>query len=121
MSKFYAATLSCFVSLLIAQRVIADRLPVLLSATWCPVCAAAKEFLAEQGEPFEVLDIESSKEGRRLFAQSHALGPPVLYVDGEFYTGFDPLTWQRVLRKHSQQSDHQMSKILRTDIVAAMP
>jgi glutaredoxin len=119
--KYYAVLLSCFLSLTTLQRTAAEPLPVLLSATWCPVCAVAKEFLQEQGEPFEVLDIESSQEGRRLFARSHALGPPVLYVGGEFYPGFDPSTWQRVLRKHTQQSDYQMSKILRTEIVAAIP
>ena len=78
---------------------MADELPILLSASWCPVCAAAKEYLESQGETYQTLDIDISSEGKALFKKSGAKGPPVLIVDGNYYSGFDPIAWKQALQR----------------------
>jgi glutaredoxin len=81
----------------------AQDLPLLLSASWCPVCIIARGFLEKQGITFQELDIDTSSEGKQLMKRSGAMGPPVLFVDGAFFSGFDPIAWSKALNRSSSK------------------
>jgi len=57
---------------------------VLLVTEWCPACKSLQSTLAGRGVPFSLLDVESSSQGRHLYATCLAKGaqhsvPKVIY------------------------------------------
>ena len=66
----------------------ADTL-VMLSASWCGYCRAARRFL--QGEKIEYCeyDIETDAEGRRRFARQPVKVIPILTLGEQTFVGFE--------------------------------
>jgi len=64
---------------------------VMYATSWCGACAAAREFMAQQGVRYREIDIEKSDEGRREYQKLGAHGVPILVVnDTTVLHGFNP-------------------------------
>ncbi len=60
------------------------------STTTCPHCHDAKDFLKEQGVPFEDINVQEDEKAREeMIEKSGQRGVPVLDIDGEILVGFD--------------------------------
>lgn len=56
----------------------------------CPWCKRAKEYLTEKGVAFQAVDLgKDEAEARRIVAETHQQGVPVIEVNGEYIIGFD--------------------------------
>lgn len=81
-----------------------DKL-VMLSTTWCPYCARARELLAQLDVDYCELDTETSAAGRRLYAATRAAGVPVFLHRGELVYGFSERRLVALLDAHSLIGD----------------
>jgi len=61
-----------------------------LSTSTCPHCIRTKQFLTERHIPFRDLNVNTTKEGRRLYKKYDARGVPMIIVGKTRITGFDP-------------------------------
>jgi mycoredoxin len=70
------------------QRPAADTV-VMLSASWCGYCRAARRFLQDENIKHCEYDIESDAEGRRRFAAQSVKVIPILTLGEETFVGFE--------------------------------
>ncbi len=73
------------------------RKVVLLSASWCSICAEARQFLRGGSVAFDEYDVEKSERGRALYAELGGGGVPILLVDGDVLRGLDRGEWAEAL------------------------
>lgn len=71
-----------------AQRPTADTV-VMLSASWCGYCRAARRFLQGEHIKYCEYDIETDAEGRRRFAAQPVKVIPLLMLGEETFVGFE--------------------------------
>ena len=71
-----------------AQRPSADTV-VMLSASWCGYCRAARRFLQGENIKHCEYDIETDAEGRRRFAMQPVKVIPILTLGEETFVGFE--------------------------------
>ena len=69
------------------------------SAVWCPWCKKAKEWLAANKVPFQVVDVEKEpKAAEDMVKKSGQTGIPVVEIDGEVIVGFDVDRMKKALK-----------------------
>ena len=61
----------------------------MFSATYCPNCLHAKDFLSKNNIPFLEFDIEKSDAARLYFDKLGARGTPFLLVNNKPMQGFN--------------------------------
>lgn len=71
---------------------------IVYTTTWCPYCQEAKEYLTENGVPYEEKNIELDLKTRaEMIQKSGQLGVPVLEIDGKLIVGFAPTEIDKAL------------------------
>jgi glutaredoxin-like YruB-family protein len=56
----------------------------------CPYCIKAKEFLKQNGIPFEDINVSKDRKAAvEMFEKSGQTGVPVLDINGKIIVGFD--------------------------------
>jgi glutaredoxin-like YruB-family protein len=56
----------------------------------CPYCYMAKDFLKENGVPFEDINVaQDQKAANEMVEKSGQMGVPVIEIDGQIIIGFD--------------------------------
>ncbi len=64
---------------------------VLFTASWCPSCLPAKEFLEKHGLAYSEIDIEEHPEAaKQLESATGKLGIPFLRIDGVWVQAYSP-------------------------------
>lgn len=74
---------------------------VLYSASWCPHCKAAREYLAEKKIPYINRDVEEDGEAMDMLVNRYgSTTVPVLVIgnDDAVLKGFDPAAFEKALR-----------------------
>ena len=66
------------------------RLPVveMYATSWCGYCRKARQYFAENNVPYVEYDIERDAEARARYDAFRGRGVPIIFIDGERYTGF---------------------------------
>lgn len=60
------------------------------SAPWCSACKQVKQFMKQQGIPFEEKDIDADKDACDTLARLQLRSIPVVYLDDDnFVVGVD--------------------------------
>ncbi|HJX69894.1 MAG TPA: glutaredoxin domain-containing protein [Dehalococcoidia bacterium] len=60
------------------------------STPTCPYCKIAKKFLADNGIPYQDLNVaEDSAARKEMVRKSGQMGVPVIDIDGELVLGFN--------------------------------
>ena len=72
---------------------------IMFSATYCPNCLNAKQFLSAQGIPFMEFDIEKSAAARNYFDKLGGRGTPFLLVNNHPIQGFNQATFWRYYKE----------------------
>ncbi|MDA0820889.1 MAG: glutaredoxin domain-containing protein [Proteobacteria bacterium] len=62
---------------------------VMLSASWCRYCRAARNFFVANNVNYCEWDIELSTRGAALYERSAHKGIPIIYLGDEVIVGFD--------------------------------
>ncbi len=62
---------------------------VMLSAAWCGYCARARQMFVKDGINYCEYDVELTRTGAQLYAQSGARGVPIIYVGDAAFFGFN--------------------------------
>lgn len=78
---------------------------ILLATRWCGYCAQTRTLLAELGVNYRELDIETSAEGRAMFADVNGRGVSVLRVGDEVVHGWNE-TRMRALLAAASSAPH---------------
>ena len=63
---------------------------IVYSTPLCAPCERLKRYLREKGVVFKVIDIMMDEEAGAFLESRGIRSSPVLSVDGELMTGFDP-------------------------------
>lgn len=64
---------------------------LLYTTDTCPYCTQAKNFLTEQGLPFQEINVQADyAKAQRLVEQTGQMGVPQIRVNGNWVLGFDP-------------------------------
>jgi glutaredoxin-like YruB-family protein len=70
------------------------------STPTCYYCAVAKDYLAENGFEFEVIDVKENIEARNHMKEiSGQIGVPVIDVHGKIMSGWDEEKFNKLLTK----------------------
>ncbi|MBY5992198.1 glutaredoxin family protein [Ferrimonas balearica] len=72
---------------------------LMYGASWCPACAATREFLNARNQPFLELDMENDPQAAREFAQFGGHGIPLVLIDGRVIRGHSPAELDRLLAR----------------------
>jgi glutaredoxin-like YruB-family protein len=60
------------------------------STPTCPYCKIAKQYFAENGIPFEEIDVSKNfSAAQEMVKKSGQMGVPVIDIDGQIIVGFD--------------------------------
>ncbi|MBI5051149.1 glutaredoxin family protein [Candidatus Micrarchaeota archaeon] len=71
---------------------------VVYSASWCPWCQKAKEFLTRNKVKFTEKDVDANPEYvAELQKKSKQTGIPVIEIDGNIIIGYDEATMRKLL------------------------
>jgi glutaredoxin len=73
---------------------------VMLGASWCRYCRAARSYLVAAGINYCEFDIEQSSRGAELYAASGVGVIPVVYIGEDLIVGFDRDELTEVLLAH---------------------
>ena len=63
---------------------------VMYTASWCPYCARARDYLKRHGVEFDERDIEASVDAAVEYESMGAVGVPVLLIGEHRMDGFRP-------------------------------
>jgi glutaredoxin-like YruB-family protein len=78
----------------------ADTITVYTTPT-CPWCVRAKEFLSQQGVPFEVRDVSVDRAAAdEMVRRTRQMGVPVIADQAEAIVGFDLPRLQKMAARH---------------------
>jgi glutaredoxin-like YruB-family protein len=68
------------------------------STPTCPYCQRAKQFLSENGIPYENINVSvDSQAAEEMIQKSSQMGVPVLDIEGQIIVGFDKERIKRAL------------------------
>jgi glutaredoxin 3 len=74
---------------------------IVYSTESCPWCHKAKDFLKEEGIPYEDINVAEDQKAREdMIEKSGQMGVPVLDVFGTVIVGFDKEAIEAALAKH---------------------
>ena len=86
-----------------AESVPPPAQPVIMYATaWCPYCAKARAYFAENGIAYVEYDIDKSAHAHAEFKRRGGRVVPLIFVGGERIDGFNPLAFEFALQKASR-------------------
>lgn len=69
------------------------------STPTCPYCHAAKEYLKENGVPYQDIDVSKDKDAAQtMIEKSGQMGVPVLDIGGTIIVGFDKEAIKKALK-----------------------
>ena len=81
---------------------------VIYGLTRCEPCGDAKQFMNEKGWAYKYVHLERQpaelrQQIKKEFASAQGKRPvfPVLEIDGQYYFGFDPETWEGLITSSS--------------------
>jgi glutaredoxin len=82
------------------QRATAGRGPeiILYSADWCGACRKAKRFLTRNDIAFDERNVDNPRVAEELLRKTGQRGIPVIDVDGRIISGFNPQSYQELIR-----------------------
>ncbi|AEH49121.1 MULTISPECIES: glutaredoxin family protein [Bacillaceae] len=70
------------------------------TTTTCPYCVMVKNFLREQGVPFEEVNVQRDPvAARKLVETTGQIGVPQIEIDGQWVIGFDPDAIMQLLQR----------------------
>jgi glutaredoxin 3 len=70
------------------------------TTTTCPYCVMVKNFLCEQGVPFEEVNVQRDPiAARKLVETTGQIGVPQIEIDGQWVIGFDPNAILQLLQR----------------------
>ncbi|KYD24673.1 glutaredoxin family protein [Geobacillus sp. NFOSA3] len=70
------------------------------TTTTCPYCVMVKNFLREQGVPFEEVNVQRDPvAARKLVETTGQVGVPQIEIDGQWVIGFDPDAIMQLLQR----------------------
>ncbi|BDG48604.1 MULTISPECIES: glutaredoxin family protein [Parageobacillus] len=70
------------------------------TTTTCPYCVMVKNFLREQGVPFEEVNVQRDPiAARKLVETTGQIGVPQIEIDGQWVIGFDPNAIMQLLQR----------------------
>jgi glutaredoxin 3 len=70
------------------------------TTTTCPYCVMVKNFLREQGVPFEEVNVQRDPiAARKLVETTGQIGVPQIEIDGQWVIGFDPNAILQLLQR----------------------
>jgi glutaredoxin 3 len=70
------------------------------TTTTCPYCVMVKNFLREQGVPFEEVNVQRDPiAARKLVETTGQIGVPQIEIDGQWVIGFDPSAIMQLLQR----------------------
>lgn len=70
------------------------------TTTTCPYCVMVKNFLREQGVPFEEVNVQLDPiAARKLVETTGQIGVPQIEIDGQWVIGFDPNAIMELLQR----------------------
>jgi len=70
------------------------------TTTTCPYCVLLKNFLHEQGIPFEEVNVQlDANAARKLVETTGQMGVPQTEINGKWVIGFDPETIMDLLKQ----------------------
>jgi glutaredoxin len=72
------------------QPEVSDRQVTMYSASWCGICKQARRYFEANAIDFTEFDIDRDARARRDFARLGGRGVPLILVDEQRMTGFDP-------------------------------
>jgi glutaredoxin len=67
----------------------AEKKVVMFSATFCPNCLHAKDYLSSQNIPYIEFDIEKSQAAREYFDKLGGRGTPFMLINNQAMQGFN--------------------------------
>ncbi|WP_051202093.1 glutaredoxin family protein [Ferrimonas senticii] len=73
---------------------------VMYGATWCGVCARARQDLAQANINYIELNVEASDVGNRQFRQLGGTGVPLFVANGKLIRGYSPQQLQLALQSN---------------------
>ena len=72
---------------------------IVYSTPTCPYCVYAKEYFKENNVPFEDIDVTKDRaKAQEMITKSGQMGVPVIDIDGNILVGFQPETFERLLK-----------------------
>jgi mycoredoxin len=75
---------------------------VLYATQWCKYCQKTRQFLADNKIDYVEYDIETSEQGAREFKDLHGAGVPLLRINSEIVTGYNPSAIMAALDENSK-------------------
>jgi glutaredoxin 3 len=70
------------------------------TTTTCPYCVMVKNFLREQGVPFEEVNVQRDPiAARKLVETTGQIGVPQIEIDDQWVIGFDPNAIMQLLQR----------------------
>jgi glutaredoxin 3 len=70
------------------------------TTTTCPYCVMVKNFLREQGVPFEEVNVQRDPvAARKLVETTGQIGVLQIEIDGQWVIGFDPDAIMQLLQR----------------------
>jgi glutaredoxin 3 len=70
------------------------------TTTTCSYCVMVKNFLREQGVPFEEVNVQRDPAAaRKLVETTGQIGVPQIEIDGQWVIGFDPDAIMQLLQR----------------------
>lgn len=67
------------------------NIQVYVRQAYCPYCDKAKELLADNNMPFEVIVLDTEELKEDIKARSGMRTVPIIYIDGRLVGGYDQL------------------------------
>ncbi len=80
----------------------------LYTLSTCPWCRKAKQFFTDRGVPYEFVDVdllqgeEQDRIADEVLKMSGSLQYPVVVIDEQVVTGFNPSRYEALLRPHQE-------------------
>jgi glutaredoxin 3 len=72
---------------------------IIYSTPHCPYCVYAKDYFKENNVPFEDIDVSKDREkAQEMVQKSGQMGVPVIDIDGNILVGFQPETFDSLLK-----------------------
>jgi len=68
----------------------------------CPHCRKAYSFLNKNAVNYQLMDIQKDAKASRIARENGVRGVPVIFVEGEKFTGFGESQYRNLLQKHGK-------------------
>lgn len=72
---------------------------IVYSTPTCPYCIYAKDYFNENNVPFTDIDVTKDRtKAKEMIMKSGQMGVPVIDIDGNILVGFQPETFEQLLK-----------------------